>query len=126
MPRAPEHSQQGVRGDTANALAAMVEAGEESPRTPAGINLPNEQDIREQHGSKSVSLSNVTEAYERSTSPEFRREFAWTAEEAERAERWGSFAGELTTDLHEVIGHGSGKISERLGGSPQNFLKEQY
>jgi dipeptidyl-peptidase-3 len=126
MPWAPEYRKQGVRGVTANAIDVVVEAGEASPMTPVGINLPNEQDIREQHGSKSVSLSNVTEAYERSTSPEFRREFAWTAEEAERAERWGSLAGELTTDLHEVIGHGSGKVAERLGGSPQNFLKEQY
>lgn len=126
MPWAPEYRKQGVRGVTANAIDVVVEAGEASPMTPVGINLPNEQDIREHHGSKSVSLSNVTEAYDRSTSPEFRREFAWTAEEAERAERWGSLAGELTTDLHEVIGHGSGKVSERLGGSPQNFLKEQY
>jgi dipeptidyl-peptidase III len=126
MPWAPEYRKQGVRGVTANAIDVVVEAGEASPMTPVGINLPNEQDIREQHGSKSVSLSNVTEAYERSTSPEFRREFAWTAEEAERAERWGSLAGELTTDLHEVIGHGSGKVSERLGGSPQTALKEQY
>src|SRR5215210_269316 len=126
MPWAPEYRKQGVRGVTANAIDVVVEAGEASPMTPVGINLPNEQDIREQHGSKSVSLSNVTEAYERSTSPEFRREFAWTAEEAERAERWGSLAGELTTDLHEVIGHGSGKVSERLGGAPQNALKEQY
>jgi len=126
MPWAPEYRKQGVRGVTANAIDVVVEAGEASPMTPVGINLPNDQDIREQHGSKSVSLSNVTEAYERSTSPEFRREFAWTSEEAERAERWGSLAGELTTDLHEVIGHGSGKVAERLGGSPQNFLKEQY
>ncbi|CAN5662689.1 dihydrofolate reductase [soil metagenome] len=126
MPWAPEYRKQGVRGVTANAIDVVVEAGEASPMTPVGINLPNEQDIREQYGSKSVSLSNINEAYERSTSPEFRREFAWTAEEAERAERWGSLAGELTTDLHEVIGHGSGKVSEKLGGSPQNYLKEQY
>ena len=53
-------------------------------------------------------------------------EFAWTPEEAARAEKWSSVAGELTTDMHEVIGHGSGKIAERLKGSPQTALKEQY
>ena len=74
--------------------------------TPVGINLPNDQAIREQHGSKSVSLSNVNEAYDKSTPPEFRREFAWTPEEAARAEKWSAVASELTTDMHEVIGHG--------------------
>ncbi len=82
--------------------------------------------IREKYGSKSVSLSNVNDAYDRSTSAEFRREFAWTPEEAARAEKWSSVAGELTTNMHEVIGHASGKISERLKGSPQTALKEQY
>jgi dipeptidyl-peptidase-3 len=91
-----------------------------------GINLPNDQSIREKYGSKSVSLSNVTEAYDKSTAVEFRREFAWTPEEAARAEKWSSRAGELTTDLHEVIGHASGRISDHLKGSPQTALKEQY
>ena len=94
--------------------------------TPVGINLPNDQAIREAYGSKSVSLANVNEAYDKSTQPEFRREFAWTPEEAARAEKWSAVASELTTDLHEVIGHGSGKVAERLKGSPQTFLKEQY
>jgi dipeptidyl-peptidase-3 len=104
----------------------VIETGDSGPVTPVGINLPNDQAIREQYGSKSVSLSNVNEAYERSTSVEFRREFAWTAEEAERAEKWSSLASELTTNMHEVIGHGSGRISERLQGSPQTVLKEHY
>jgi dipeptidyl-peptidase III len=126
MPWAPEYRKTGVRGVTANAIDVVVECGESAPTTPIGINLPNDQVIREKHGSKSVSLSNVNEAYDKSTLPEFRREFAWSAEEAERAEKWSAFAGELTTDLHEVIGHGSGRVAERLNGSPQNFLKEQY
>ena len=126
MPWAPEYRKEGVRGITANAIDVVVEAGESAPMTPVGINLPNDQSIRETHGSKSVSLSNVNEAYEGSTAPEFRREFAWTPEEAARAEKWSSVAGELTTDLHEVIGHASGKVAERLNGAPQNALKEQY
>jgi dipeptidyl-peptidase-3 len=126
MPWDPKYRKQGVRGITANAIDVVLEGGESGPITPVGINLPNGQDIREKYGSKSVSLTNVNEAYDKSTSVEFRKEFAWTPEEAARAEKWSSLAGELTTDLHEVIGHASGKISERLKGSPQSSLKEQY
>ena len=126
MPWAPQYRKQGVRGITANAIDVVVESGDSAPITPVGINLPNDQEIREKYGSKSVSLTNVNEAYDKSTSSEFRKEFAWSVEEAERAEKWSSIASELTTDLHEVIGHGSGKIAEHLKGSPQSFLKEQY
>ena len=127
MPWSPSYRKQGVHGITANAIDVVVEAGDSGPITPVGINLPNDQDIREKYGSKSVSLSNVNEAYDKSTSAEFRREFAWTADEAARAEKWSSLAGELTTDLHEVIGHASGKLAERLQGTtPQSLLKEQY
>ncbi len=125
-PWAPHYRKEGVRGITANAIDVVVESGDSGPITPVGINLPNDQDIREKFGSKSVSLSNVNEAYDKSTSAEFRREFAWTSEEAARAEKWGSKASELTTDLHEVIGHASGRISAHLKGSPQSALKEQY
>jgi dipeptidyl-peptidase-3 len=126
MPWAAQYKKQGVQGITANAIDVVIETGDSGPITPVGINLPNDQNIREQYGSKSVSLSNVNEAYDRSTSEEFRREFAWTPEEAQRAEKWSSVAGELTTNMHEVIGHASGKISEKLKGSPQTALKEQY
>jgi dipeptidyl-peptidase-3 len=126
MPWAASYKKQGVQGITANAIDVVVETGESGPITPVGINLPNDQNIREKYGSKSVSLSNVNEAYDRSTSEEFRREFAWTPEEAQRATKWSSVAGELTTNMHEVIGHASGKISEKLKGSPQAALKEQF
>ena len=126
MPWADVYKKEGVRGVTANAIDVIVEAGDSGPITPIGINLPNDQAIREVHGSKSVSLSNVNEAYDKSMSAEFRREFAWTEEEAARAEKWSSVAAELTTNLHEVIGHGSGKVSQRLNGSPQTALQEQY
>ncbi len=126
MPWADAYKKQGVRGISANAIDVVVETGDSGPVTPVGINLPNDQAIREQHGSKSVSLSNATHAYDKSTLPEFRREFAWSDEEAERAEKWSSFASELTTNMHEVIGHGSGKIGEHLNGNPQGVLKEQY
>ena len=126
MPWDPKYRKQGVQGITANAIDVVIETGDSGPVTPVGINLPNDQAVRERYGSKSVSLSNVNEAYDKSTLPEFRSEFVWTPEEADRAAKWNAFAGELTTNMHEVIGHASGKISERLKGNPQNVLKEQY
>ena len=126
MPWDPKFRKQGVKGITANAIDVVIETGDSGPVTPVGINLPNDQTIREHYGSKSVSLSNVNEAYDKSTLPEFRTEFAWTPEEVRRAEKWSALAGELTTNMHEVIGHASGKVEERLQGKPQTALKEQY
>jgi dipeptidyl-peptidase-3 len=126
MPWDARYRKEGVRGVSANAIDVVIETGDSGPVTPVGINLPNDQTIRERYGSKSVSLSNATEAYDKSTSPEFRREFAWSADEVERAEKWSSFASELTTNMHEVIGHGSGRIGDHLQGNPQGVLKEQY
>jgi dipeptidyl-peptidase-3 len=126
MPWGVKYRKEGVHGVTANAIDIVVETGESGPITPVGINLPNDQAIRERYGSKSVSLSNVHAAYEGSTLPEFRSEFSWTPEEVERATAWNAFASELTTNMHEVIGHGSGKVDERLGGNPQSALKEQF
>jgi dipeptidyl-peptidase-3 len=126
MPWDPKYRKEGADGITANAIDIVIECGESGPITPVGINLPNDQTIRERYGSKSVSLSNVNEAYDKSTLPEFRSEFSWTPEEAARAMKWSACAGELTTNMHEVIGHGSGKVSERLKGNPQAALKEQF
>ena len=124
MPWDPRWRKPQVTGVSARAIEVIVEAGDSGPVTPIGINLPNDQDVRETYGSKSVSLSNVAEAYERSTPREFRREFAWSPDEVARAERWGAFASELTTNLHEIIGHGSGLVSEALKGAPEKALKE--
>ena len=126
MPWDAKFRKPGVQGITANAIDVVIESGDSGPITPVGINLPNDQTIRERYGSKSVSLSNVNEAYDKSTLPEFRSEFSWTPEEAARATKWNAFAGELTTNMHEVIGHASGKVEERLKGKPQTVLKEQY
>jgi dipeptidyl-peptidase-3 len=93
--------------------------------TAIGINLPNDEAIREVHGSKSVSLANVTEAYEKSQPESLRAEFCWSEDEQERSRRWQALAGELTTSLHEVIGHGSGRMAPHVG-APQAVLREQY
>jgi dipeptidyl-peptidase-3 len=115
-----------VLGVTAKAIEVVIETGDSGPVTPIGINLPNDQFIREAYGSKSVSLSNVNEAYDKATPEALHVEFSWNAEEAERAKRWGAFATELTTEMHEVIGHGSGRMAEGNTASPQQLLKEQF
>src|SRR5262249_24473265 len=126
MPWDPRYRKQGVHGITANAIDVVVETGDSGPITPVGINLPNDEAIRERYGSKSVSLSNVVEAYERSTLPEYRTEFSWSPDEAARAHKGSAFAAELTTNMHEGIGHGPGKVGERLTIPPPAALKEQF
>jgi len=115
-----------VLGVTAKAIDVLVETGDSGPLTPVGINLPNDQAIRERYGSKSVSLVNVNEAYERSTPEAMRSEFSWDAAEVERGKRWGGFSRELTTEMHEVIGHGSGRMAPGVPSTPHELLKEQY
>src|SRR4029453_4235568 len=126
MPWDQKYKKQGVQGITANAIDVVIETGDSGPVTPVGINLPNDQAIRERYGSKSVSLSNVNEAYDKSRLPAFRSEFSWTPEETDRATKWSAVAGELLTNMHEVIGHASGKVAEHLNGNPATVLKEQY
>jgi dipeptidyl-peptidase-3 len=126
MPWDPRYRKRQVTGVTARAIEVVIETGESGPVTPVGINLPNDQEIREVYGSKSVSLSNVLEAYERSTPRHFRAEFSWDEDEVARAMRWGALASELTTNLHEVIGHGSGLVSESLNGMPEAALREHF
>jgi dipeptidyl-peptidase-3 len=126
MPWDPQWRRTDVVGVTARAIDVVVETGEAGPTTAIGINLPNDQRIREEYGSKSVSLANINEAYDKSQSASYRSEFCWTEEEVARAERWGSVASEVTTGIHEVLGHGSGRVADHLEGQPQLALKEQY
>jgi dipeptidyl-peptidase-3 len=126
LPVDPRYRKPQVQGISARAIEVVFETGDSGPVTPIGVNLPNDQRIREQYGSKSVSLSNVIEAYERSTLDSFRQEFSWNEEAAARAKQWGAFASELTTDIHEVLGHGSGRMSDAITAQPQELLKEQY
>jgi dipeptidyl-peptidase III len=126
LPIDPEWRREDVVGVTARAIDVVVETGEAGPMTAIGINLPNDQAIRERYGSKSVSLANINEAYEASLPPSYRREFCWSEEEVARAERWGALASEVTTAIHEVLGHGSGRVADHLEGQPQLALKEQY
>jgi dipeptidyl-peptidase-3 len=126
LPVEPAFRKPSVQGISARAIEVVFETGDSGPVTPIGVNLPNDQRIREEFGSKSVSLSNVIEAYEASTLDTFRQEFAWDEGEIERAKRWSAFAGELTTEIHEVLGHGSGRMAAGIDAQPQELLKEQY
>jgi dipeptidyl-peptidase III len=126
MPWDPKYRKPTVQGIVANAIDVVVESGDSGPVTPIGINLPNDQSIREKYGSKSVALSNVNEAYAKSTPGSMRGEFSWSPEESERAEKFAEFGGELTTDMHEVIGHASGRQAEGQKASPQQLIKEQF
>jgi dipeptidyl-peptidase-3 len=126
MPWDPQWRRSDVVGVTARAIDVIVETGEAGPVTAIGVNLPNDQRIREVYGSKSMMLANITEAYEKSQLPAFRREFCWSDEEVARAEKWGATAADATTAIHEVLGHGSGRVADRLNGQPQLFLKEHY
>jgi dipeptidyl-peptidase-3 len=125
MPWDPKYRKPDVQGIVANAIDVVIETGDSGPVTPIGINLPNDQAIREKYGSKSVALSNVTEAYERSTPGSMRGEFSWTPEESDRSARHADFAGSLTTDMHEVIGHASGRQAEGKA-NPQALIKEHF
>ena len=125
MPYDEAYRRADVVGVSARAIDVIVECGDAGPMTAIGINLPNDEAIREVHGSKSVSLANVTEAYDKSQPESLRAEFCWSADELERSRRWQAPASELTTNLHEVIGHGSGRMAAHVG-SPQTALREQY
>jgi dipeptidyl-peptidase-3 len=126
MPWNPAYRKPKATGIVANAIDVVVETGDSGPVTPVGINLPNDQKIREQYGSKSVSLTNVRDAYDNSTPSSMTSEFAWSAEETARGEKFGPIAGELLTDMHEVIGHASGRQKEGLAGTPQELIKEHF
>jgi len=125
MPWDAKYRKASVQGIVANAIDVVVETGDSGPVTPIGINLPNDQGIREKFGSKSVALSNVNEAYDRSTPGSMRGEFVWSPDEAARATKFGTLAGELTTDMHEVIGHASGQQAPGKG-NPQTLIKEEF
>lgn len=125
MPWDAKYRKASVQGIVANAIDVIVETGDSGPVTPVGINLPNDQSIREQYGSKSVALANVNEAYDKSAPSTMRSEFSWTPEEADRTAKFATFSGELTTDMHEVIGHASGKQAEGKT-NPQAQIKEFF
>lgn len=110
-----------VSGVSAKVVNVAILAGDCYPSTPIGINLPNAEWIRAEHGSKSVTIENIMQAYHMSSLESgMIEEFAYSEEEIKRAKDWGFLGGCLHTDLHECLGHGSGKL---LDGVRQDALK---
>ncbi len=111
-PLMPEHKKKEVKGITAKAITVVVESGDAAPSTPIGINLPNADWIRKEHGSKSVSLSNIIHSYNvASAGSGMLEEFATNPTVLARLKKYGNLASDLHTDMHECIGHASGQIN---------------
>jgi dipeptidyl-peptidase III len=117
-----DHKKKNVKGVTYKVVTVAGEAGDASPSTPIGVNLPNANWIRAEHGSKSVSLGNIVIAYHEAGGKGMLKEFANSEEEIERSEKYGKLAGKLHTALHEVIGHASGQLNPGVG-TPKETLK---
>ena len=107
----PRFRKKEVKGITAKVINAVQLGGDSDPSTPIGINLPNAQWIRKEYGSKSVTIDNITYSYDQaSLGNGFLEEFAASQEEIDRMKKFGYLAGNLNTDLHECLGHGSGQM----------------
>ena len=112
----PRFKKSVVKGVTAHVVQAAMLGGDEYPSTAIGINLPNADWIRTQYGSKSVTISNLTKAYsEAAKGNGFREEFVIDGNTRELMDQWGSICDDLHTDLHECLGHGSGRLLEGVG-----------
>lgn len=117
-----EHKKPEVKGVTYKMVNIAGEAGATTPSTPIGVNLPNANWIRAQHGSKSVSLANIENAYEHAKGAGFLEEFTFTKEEIERSKAYADISSKLHTALHEVVGHASGQLNPGIG-TPKETLK---
>jgi dipeptidyl-peptidase-3 len=121
-PLIEEHKKKNVVGVSYKTVNVAGEAGDASPSTPIGVNLPNNNWIRQEHGSKSVSLGNIIEAYNNAGGAGRLKEFAHDEAEVAREAKYGQTASKLLTALHEVVGHASGQLNEGIG-QPKETLK---
>ena len=119
---ADEHKKESVVGVSYKVVNVAGESGDASPSTPIGVNLPNNNWIRAEHGSKSVSLGNIVQAYNNAGGSGLTEEFAHDEEEINRYKEHAQLASKLHTAMHEVIGHASGKINPGIG-TPKETLK---
>lgn len=120
-PLMDEHKKESVVGVTYKTVIVAGEAGDASPSTPIGVNLPNSNWIRVAHGSKSVSLGNIIEAYGNAGSTGVLEEFSHDEEEITLEKEYGKQADKLHTALHEVVGHASGKINPGVGETKETL-----
>ncbi|MFZ4463200.1 MAG: dipeptidyl-peptidase 3 family protein [Bacteroidales bacterium] len=118
----PKYKREDARGVSYKVIQAIVESGDCSPTSPIGVNLPNADWIRAEHGSKSVSLGNIEDAYENSSKSTGSLEEFYLPDQQKRIKEFGQIASKMHTALHEVIGHGSGKLAEGVS-TPKESLK---
>lgn len=106
-----------VKGVSAKVITVAMLGGDCYPTTPIGVNLPNAEWIRKEHGSKSVTIDNITDAYHKASLKQggMLEEFAFSDEEISRAKKHSKLGGDLHTDLHECLGHGSGQLLDGVG-----------
>ncbi|RRJ92917.1 dipeptidyl-peptidase 3 family protein [Flavobacterium macacae] len=121
-PLMADHKKKNVVGVSYKVVVVAGESGDSSPSTPIGVNLPNADWIRAEHGSKSVSLGNIVDSYSHAGGSDRLKEFANDKEEIELEEKYGETADKLHTALHEVVGHASGQINPGVG-TPKETLK---
>ena len=121
-PLQAEHKKKKVVGVSYKTVIVAGDSGDSSPATPIGVNLPNADWIRAEHGSKSVSLGNITDSYSKAGGSDKLKEFANDKEEIENELKYGELADKLHTALHEVVGHASGQINKGVG-TPKETLK---
>ena len=117
----PRFRKKHVKGVTANAICAVMLGGDEYPSTAIGINLPNADWIRAEYGSKSITISNITDAYNKAAHGNgFKEEFVIDEDTLRLIDQYGDICDDLHTDLHECLGHGSGQL---LPGTDPDALK---
>ena len=121
-----EYKRTEINPPLANVMTILVETGNGGPISWGGINLPNEQYVRETYGSKSILLGNVIKARNEAAATLSLEEFASSEEEIELSKKYGGLIADLFVAMHEVVGHASGKKSESLEGDPSEYLDEYY
>lgn len=122
-PILPEDKKKNVKGIIAKAITVIAEGGSATPATPIGINLPNNEWIRKEHGSKSVALTNIVHSYNVASAKNgMLDEFAIDDSVKDRIRKWGSLGEDLHTDMHEAIGHASGQLNPGVQ-TPDKTLK---
>ncbi len=115
-----------INPPVANAVALLLATGGGGPISFLGVNLPNAQEIRQTYGSKNFILTNVCSIRRKAEAGKMAKEFALTEEEIKLDQLYGEKADLLHTAIHEILGHGSGKVSERLTADPSEYLREYY
>ncbi len=124
-PWKPEYRKQGVKPPLAKAVESLIETGDFHVTT-VGDNLPNEDEVHEKYGSKSFLFTGSSRALAHATGNGILDEFAASKEEIETGRKYGDEADDLLTGMHEIIGHGSGKLSPKLTHEPTFYLKEYF